>query len=128
MELVAKVSAACIISALLALTIKKNSPETALLLGLAAAVTVLAAAAKAAGEISGFAVTLEEHTGLSPAVTAPLFKTVGIAIVTKLASDFARDSGQGALASSVELAGVTAAIYTALPLMRAMLSMIEGLI
>ena len=51
-------------------------------------------------------------------------KTAGIAIVTRLASEFCRDAKEGGLASAVELAGTALALSVALPLMTAVLDML----
>jgi len=75
-----------------------------------------------------FAEILGDTAGLSPTLLAPVLKTVGIGILTRLASDICKDAGQSAIASTVELAGTVAALYIALPLMQTVFQMIGGLL
>ena len=69
-----------------------------------------------------------EMGGVSPAVLLPVIKSVGIGICSRVAADLCKDSGQGAMAQCVELAGTVCALYTALPLMESLLDMLETLI
>ena len=66
--------------------------------------------------------------GLSPQVVEPVMKTVGIAIVTRLAADFCKDAQEGGLASAVELAGTALALSAALPLMSSVLDVLMELL
>ena len=61
---------------------------------------------------------LGELIGLSPAVLAPVLKTVGIAILTRIAAELCRDAGEGGIAAAAETAGAAAAVLAALPLLR----------
>ena len=81
-----------------------------------------------AKEVRALADELGELIGLSPAVLAPVLKTVGIAILTRIAAELCRDAGEGGIAAAAETAGAAAAVLTALPLLRAVLSTITGLL
>ena len=76
MEQVIQVTGLCVVGALLALVVKRGSPETALLLTVAAAVVVLLALAGAVDELLAFLAELAEASGVPPALFAPLYKTV----------------------------------------------------
>jgi len=67
-------------------------------------------------------------SGLSEAIFYPVVKSVGIGICAKLSSDICKDSGQAAIAGTLETLGVLCALYTSLPLMETLLDMLEGLI
>ena len=49
---------------------------------------------------------------------------MGIALVVKVGSGLCRDAGESALASVVETAGAVCALLVALPLLRAVLSLL----
>ena len=53
---------------------------------------------------------------------------MGIAILTRIAAELCRDAGEGGIAAAAETAGAAAAVLTALPLLRAVLSTITGLL
>lgn len=124
MEMVAQVTALCVVGALLALVLKRGTPETALLLTLGTAVAVLLELAGAVEELMAFLEELAERSGVSQELFVPLYKTVGIALVVKVGGSLCRDAGESALGSVVETAGAVCALLVALPLLRAVLSLL----
>ena len=77
--------------------------------------------------LARMALELVEESGLSRELFIPLYKTVGIALVVKLGGSLCRDAGESALASVVETAGAVCALIAALPLLRAVLSLLMEL-
>ena len=128
MELILKVSAVAVVGAVLGLVLKKNTPEISMLLTMAVSCAVMSLIAVLLRDVLSFMSELTELTGIPSASVSALLKAVGIGIVSRLASDVCRDSGQAAAASSVELAGTVAALFTALPLMETVLEMIRALL
>lgn len=124
MEQVIQAAVLCVVAALLALVLRRENPETALLLALGAAVAVLLALAKDFEALMGFLGELTEQSGLPQALFVPLYKTVGIALVVKVGGNLCRDAGESALASAMETAGAVCALLAALPLLRAVLALL----
>ena len=124
MEQVIQVTGLCVVGALLALVVKRGSPETALLLAVAAAVVVLLALAGVVKELLAFLGELGSASGVSADLFVPLYKTIGIALVVQVGGNLCRDAGESALASVVETAGTLCALLAALPLLRAVLDML----
>lgn len=124
MEQVIQVTGLCVVGALLALVVKRGSPETALLLTVAAAVVVALALAGVVEELLDFLRELGAASGVSQDLFVPLFKTIGIALVVKVGGSLCRDAGESALAAVVEMAGTLCALLAALPLLRAVLDML----
>jgi len=127
MEQVSQITALCVVGALLALVVKKGSPEQAMLLTVAAAVAVLLMLAGPLESLMEFLTELTEEAGLSGELFVPLYKTIGIALVVKVGGELCRDAGESALAAVVETAGAVCALLVALPLLRAVLSMLMEL-
>lgn len=119
-----QVTALCVVGALLALVVKRGSPESALLLTLAAVVLVLVLLMDGLGQVKDFLEELAERSGVPPELFVPLYKTVGIALVVRVGGSLCRDAGESALAASVETAGAVCALLAALPLLRAVLSLL----
>ena len=71
---------------------------------------------------------LQELTGLSGAVFAPLFKTAAIGLLAQMAATICRDSGQQALAQAVEICCGFISFYLALPLLEMVLSLLQTMI
>ena len=63
-----------------------------------------------------------ELTGLTGDYAAVLFKAVGICLLTQLAGDVCRDSGESSIASKIELTGRAAILLTAMPLIQEVLA------
>ena len=124
MELSIQAAGLCVVAALLALVVRKGSPESALLLALGATAAVLLSLAGSLELLRGFLGELVEESGLSRELFIPLYKTVGIALGVKLGGGLCRDAGESALASVVETAGAVCALIAALPLLRAVLALL----
>ena len=120
-------AALCVIGALLAVVVRRGSPETALLVTLAAAAVVLLFLSGALEELTDFLRELAENSGVSLALFGPLYKTVAIALVVKVGAGLCRDAGESALASVVETAGAVCALLVSLPLLRAVLELLMEL-
>lgn len=128
MDAAVRITAVCLVGALLAALLKKTSPDTALLLALAVCVAVLAALCRGLEDVLSLLRQLLEWGGLSTELFVPLLKTVAIALVSRTGGALCRDAGEGAMAGLVEMAGAFAAILVALPLFRAAWRMLEGLL
>ena len=128
MEEALKVAAVAVAAALCAVVVRKQAPEIGIALILAAGAVILGLALGSAGQVLSLMDTLAETAGLSPAVLAPVLKTAGIAIVTRVSAEVCRDAGEGGAASFVEVAGAMLALVVALPLLEAVLRTVTGLL
>lgn len=128
MEDMLKIAAVAIIAAICAAVVKKNVQELGLVLSLMAGVLILSFALSAIGNVRDLLESLADTAGLEPAILAPIIKTVGIAIITRVTAEICRDAKESGIASFVETAGAATALYLALPLVRAVLNMVTGLL
>ena len=97
MEWIVKIAVICVVTALTALLLERDTPELALLLVLAAVVVVMACAFSFFGEVEDLLRELLERTGLDGALFLPILKIIAISLVTRLGGDVCRDGGQKAL-------------------------------
>lgn len=128
MELLMKAAAVALIGALLGLVLKKDVPELGFALTLTAAGLVLLMAGRVTEGLSGVLEKARELSSLSSAVTAPVMKCAGIAVVTRLSADLCADAGQSAAATAVELCGTVCALTAALPLIESFFAMIGDML
>jgi len=128
MEVVGKMAALAVAAALCALVVRQSAREVGLVLSLAAGAIILTQALGAVEAIRALMEELGEKAGLSPAVLDPVLKTVGIAVLTRAAAEVCRDAKESGIAAFVETAGAVMALYVALPLMRAVLDTVGGLL
>ncbi len=115
----ARLAAAGVTAVVLAAVLRKNTPELALLLILAAGLWMMSLAAQAMGAALALMRELADQAGLSEALLEPVVKTVALAILTKLTAEVCRSAGEGGMAAFVETAGAALALLAALPLVRA---------
>lgn len=127
MEQTIQITAACVTGALLALLLKRQIPETALLVTLAAAAAAFLFLSGAVEQVLNFLDRLSREAGVSQELFIPLYKTVGIALVVRIGGNLCRDAGESALAAVVETAGAIGALVTALPLLSAVLELLVEL-
>lgn len=123
-----KIAAIAIIAAICAVVVKKNVQELGLVLALMAGVLILSYALGALQSVRDVLDMLADTAGLSPAILSPVVKTVGIAIVTHVSAEVCRDAKESGIASFLETAGAACALFVALPLVRAVLDMVIGLL
>ncbi len=128
MEAALKLTALGLTAALLALVVKKQSPELALALSLCACALGAGLLLKGIVPVLNLARSLADRAELEGSLTAPLWKCLGLGLLTELAASVCADAGQSALAKLVELGGGLLCLVVSLPLLQAVLALIEELI
>lgn len=117
-----------VVGSILALLLKKNTPELSLMAALATGLAVMwmtVSLCSGIAEAIGRAVALG---GSAAVYVSPVLKCVGIGLVSNLAGQVCKDAQQGTAASAIELCGVFCALYVALPLVESVLSVVEKLL
>lgn len=128
MTLLIKAAALGVAGAVLSILLRRDAPELALALSVAISLLAASLAIELFSDLKEVLILARDQTGLSPAIVSPVFKCVGVGVITRLAADMCKDAGQGAIASAVELCGAVCAMVTALPLVRALLQMIGEMV
>ena len=123
-----KIAAIAVAAALCAVVVKKNVAELGMVLALCAGAIILSCSLGALEGVKELMDTLADTAGLTPAVLAPVVKTVGIAVLTRVSAELCRDAKEGGIAAFVETAGAAAALLVSLPLLKTVLSMVTGLL
>ena len=111
----------CIAVSLLALSLRQQRPEYAMLLSLACGLFVLFFLVGKIGNI--FSQLQDLMTGLSgqSELTETVLKALGICIVAELGSQCCRDAGETAIATKVELAAKAALVLMSIPIFQTLL-------
>lgn len=128
MEVMGKIAAAAVTAALFGTVVRRGAPELALLLTMTAGVWILTAVLDGLGAAAAMAERLAQLAQMDAAVAGPVLKTVVVALVTRITAEICRGAGEGGLAAFVETAGTILALTAALPLMAAVLTMLEELL
>ncbi|GAV22376.1 stage III sporulation protein AD [Carboxydothermus pertinax] len=110
-----------LIATTLALVVKRERPEIAVLLSVATGVVVfLLLMDKIAAVVEVFT-GLGERAGLNSLYLGIIFKIIGISYLAEFGAQICRDAGEGAIAQKIELAAKIMVIILAIPILMAVL-------
>jgi stage III sporulation protein AD len=125
---VLQIIATGILCAVLALTIKKQSPEIALLITIAASVLlfimVLPELTYAVGVLSHMGEMLDggaRYVGL-------VLRVIGVAYMVELGASVCTDAGESAIAAKIDMAGRLLILVMAMPVLIDILGIVTGLL
>ena len=116
-----------IITAVIALTLKRYNAEISFLIAIAGSVLIFLSVLL---NLNSIRETINQILGLAsinPTYIAILLKVMGICFITEFASDCCIDAGQKALANNVSLSGKILVLVTALPLYKDVLNTVISL-
>ncbi len=125
MQIFLQVAVIGIIAAIFSALLKKNNKELAVLLSLAACVLIAALLLNLAEPLIDFFAKLRNLAGLDSSIMSPLLKTVGIGILTQICATVCSDAGETAVSGLIEVCGGLLALYVSLPLLEAVIEMVE---
>ena len=123
-----KISAVALVGALLALILKKQAPEHAMLVTVACGAVLLLFALDLFGTLAQYWDRLAARIPYTEEIAGPLFKATGIAIIAHLSAELCRDCGQSALGAKVELAGTAACIVVMIPLAEMVFDLVDTML
>ena len=116
-----KILAICIITAVLAVVLKQQKGEYALMVALAGGTVVILYILKGVLAPIEYINSKLVNSGVNTEYFAVAIKALGIGNVTGFIADVCRDSGQASLAAKAELAGKCAIFIISVPLIAAVL-------
>ena len=114
--------------AFLATVLRSQRPELAVGLSLLAGVLVLAAVVSQLSPLVSSLNRLTAQSGLSGDSLSLVLRAAGVCLVTQLAADTCRDTGETSLASKAELVGRLVLLVMALPLFEQVLTLITAVV
>lgn len=115
-------AAAGLVGTVLALILGQYRPEFRMLVTAAVTLLLMVMVLEQLSPVLEQLRSTMELTGLTGDYAAVLFKAVGICLLTQLAGDVCRDSGESSIASKIELTGRAAILLTAMPLIQEVLA------
>ena len=125
MELLIKLAALSLCVSAVTALLKKSDEALSLLLLLAAVLVGCAMLLPALSDLFDFCERVL-LTDLPLTLFVPVVKVTAIALVARFSCALCADAGQSALSSLLAAAGTLCALVCALPLMEALLEMVEG--
>lgn len=117
-----------IIAAVMALLLRRQSPQTALLLSIGAGTLIILSVVKnlvlTTQSISG----LLQSSGINTDYIVILFKVLGICFLTEFTCDTVTEAGMLSLATNISFAGKVTVLIAALPLFNDMIKAIATMV
>lgn len=126
MELLVKLAALSLCVSAVALLLRRSDEALALILPLAALIVGCALLLPEFAQMQALCSRALALTGLPAALFTPLAKVIGISFVTRFSCALCADAGQSALSALLGTAGAVCALVCALPLVSALLDLVEG--
>lgn len=126
-----RITAVGIMGGLLALTLRRQKPEIALLISLITSVIIAGQVIAGVGELAGQLADIVAECGMDIKYFSVCIKAVGLAYISQFAAEILRDGGETAVASKVEAAGKVAILLLTMPViisfLRLCLKVVNGL-
>lgn len=117
-----------ILTVALCVIVRQIKPESAVFVGIAAGLAILAAVITTAAPSIKAIAELSESAGIDGEFTKVLLKALAVCYITTLSADCARDAGESAVASKLELGGRISIAAISLPVFTSLADMVTGLI
>ena len=127
MELMIKMTALAVVAIACALLIKRTNPEIALLISVSAMIMIFTSGLYYSNGLKSLRQAVHQFCGDDEFYIGLILKCLGISLVTKIGSDICKDSGQTAVASSLEFSGTLCALTIAVPLLTNVLNVVGGI-
>ncbi len=124
---IAKIVAVGVISAVLAITVKKTNPELALEMSVAAGILILLMVLEYLRDAVEYIKDLADMLGGAYDGIQTVLKVVGIAYIAEFAVQSLKDAGEGAIAKKIELAGKLIIVVLTLPLLKSFAELVLSL-
>ena len=118
---------AAIMTAVLAVMLRQQSPHSALLLSLASGAVIILSILKHMPDVLSGVQALLSDSGIDTQSIAILLKVVGICFVTEFTCDCVTEAGLLSLSTNISFAGKILVLFTALPLFQNILTIITSL-
>ena len=116
-----------ILGVVLIALLRHRGGELALLLSLGVCVLIGLLLVRLAEPVVDFFRELQGIAGLEEHIMGPMLKTIGIGLITQIASNICSDGGESAVARMIELCGAVLALCVAIPLMESVLELIRAM-
>ena len=128
MDQFVRIAAGVLLTVLLTVLLNKQGKDMALLLTAAVCCMVVTVVITYLEPVLDFLKELETMGSLDSDMVRILLKAVGVSLVAEIASLICADCGNSALGKAVQILAVAAVLWLSLPLLRALMDMIQKML
>lgn len=116
-----QITAIGLITTLLVIIVKQQRPDIAMMISLAAGSVIFILLLGNIKTIVSSVESMAQKANLDSIYITTVLKVIGIAYIAEFGSQICKDSGEGAIASKIELGGKILIMVLALPILTALL-------
>lgn len=120
-----RIFAGVLLTVIVGIVLNKQGKELGVLLSIAVCAMVFALAANYLQPVVSFVSKLQDTSGVDKEMFSAIWKAVGVCFLTELAVTVCQDAGNASLAKSVQFLGSVVVLWLSLPLMEALLELIQ---
>ncbi|MBE3101117.1 MAG: stage III sporulation protein AD [Firmicutes bacterium] len=113
-----------LIAAVLAVVVRQQRPDMALMISLAAGVIIFIMVLGNVKAVVNTINNMAQRANLDSIYLTTILKVVGIAYIAEFGAQICKDAGEGAIASKIELGGKLLIMILALPILTALMEVI----
>ena len=117
-----------ITAVVLALAVKNQLPQFALIISIVSGVIIFMMIIPKISVVMQIFYDIGDKTGIGDAQIGIILKIIGIAYIAEFASQICIDAGESAVASKIELGGKVMILITSMPVIIAMVDLVEKLL
>lgn len=119
-----KIAAFGIVSAMIAITLRKQNPEISASVGIACGITVILLLANSFSAIINEFNLIIDKSGIPIQYFKTVVKIIGISYISKFTAEICRDGGENAIASKIEFGGKITLLSVTMPIIGDFLNLI----
>ena len=117
-----------IITAILAITVKKQSPDMAVIISIAGSVLIFVTMLPMLSGVINILSSIENQISIDTAYVITVLKVIGVAYIAEFGAQICSDAGETSLASKIELSGKVIIMVLSAPIIISMLDMILAIL
>jgi stage III sporulation protein AD len=123
-----QITAIGLVTALLVMIVKQQRPDIAMIISLAAGAILFIMLLGYLKTIASSVEEIAQRANLHSIYLTTVLKVIGIAYIAEFGSQICKDSGEGAIASKIELGGKVLMMVLALPILTALLEAVLAIL
>lgn len=117
-----------VVAAVAIVILKDIRPDIAILIGIVAGVLIFLSVVNMLMEIVSTFTGIIQKTGVSGEAVSAVLKIIGVGYLTEFAAGLCEDTGSKSLGDKVVFGGKVVILFLALPIVRALFSIVLGLL
>ena len=123
-----KIAAIGVIASIIIVIIKQDKPEIAMLIGIAATVSILIIIINYLTEVVGLFSLIVQKTGIDSSLFSAIVKIIGVGYITEFSSSICEDSGNKGIGEKISLGGKIVILVLSLPILTSVVDVIINLV